>query len=67
MIFPSENVGKNEFLIGEDVLSKRGIFKKTATIKRFEYSPLGRELKKQTDIVVKQHQGLNKVYEFDKR
>ena len=67
MTFPSENVGKNEFLIGEGVLPKRGILKKAATTKRFEYSPLGGELKKQTDIVVKQHQGLNKVYDSDKR
>lgn len=35
-----------------------------ATIKRFEYSQLGSELKKRIDIVRKQYQGLYKVYEF---
>ena len=36
------------------------------TIKRYEYSPLGSELKK-TDIARKQYQRLEKVCEFDKR
>ena len=44
------NVCKYEFLTGEDVLSEKGLLEKAATIKRFEYSPLGKELKKQTDI-----------------
>ena len=34
-------------------------------MKKFEYSPLGIELKKQTDIAKHQYQGLGKVYEFD--
>ena len=38
---------------------------KVATIKRFEYSPLGSELEKQTDIAKKHYQKLDKVYEFD--
>ena len=38
---------------------------KCCTLKRFEYSPLGSELKKQTNIVEKQCQGLNKIYEFN--
>ena len=44
------NVSKYEFLTGEDVLPEKGLLEKAATIKRFEYSPLGKELKKQTDI-----------------
>ena len=44
------NVCKYEFLTGEDVLPEKGLLEKAATIKRFEYSPLGKELKKQTDI-----------------
>ena len=35
----------------EDVLHEKELLKKAATIKEFEYSPLGSELKKQTDIV----------------
>ena len=42
----SENVGKYEFLTSEDVLQEKGILEKTATIKRFKYSPLSNELKK---------------------
>ena len=36
-------------------------------IKRFECSPLGSELKKQTDNLGRQYQGLDEVYEFDKK
>ena len=36
----SRNVSKYEFLTGKDVLPE-----KAATIKTFEYSPLGKELK----------------------
>ena len=42
------------------------MLEKAASIKRFEYSPLGSELKKETDIVGK-HRGLNKVYRSDKK
>ena len=42
----SEDFGKFEFLTGEDV-----------NIQRFEYSPLGSELKKQTDTEGKQYRG----------
>ena len=63
---PSGNVNKYEFLTGEDILLEEGIFEKAATIKRFEYSPLGSELEKQTDLAKKQYQGLDKVCEFDK-
>ena len=34
-------------------------------MKRFEYSPLGSELKKQTDIVEKHYQGLKKLFKSD--
>ena len=49
----SGNVGKYEFLTGEKVLPEKGVLEKAATIKRFEYSPLGSELKKQIDIANK--------------
>ena len=62
----SGNVGKYEFLTSEDVLLEKELLEKAPTIKIFEYSPLGSELRKQTDIVGKQYLGLNKVYGFDK-
>ena len=48
------------------VLPEKDLIKKAATIKRFEYSPLHSELKKQTDVARKQYQRLDKVYKFDK-
>ena len=41
----SGNVCKHEFLTGEDVLPERNMLEKPVTIKRFEYSPSGSELK----------------------
>ena len=41
------------------------MLEKAATIKILEHLPLGNELKKQTEIVKKQYQRLDKVYEFD--
>ena len=46
----SRNVGKYEFLTGKDVLPEKDLLEKAVTIKRFEYLPLGSELKTQTDI-----------------
>ena len=34
---------------------------------RFEYSPLGKELKAQTDTEKKQYQTLDKIYETDEK
>ena len=56
----SRNVSKFEFLTGKNVLSE-----KSATIKRFEYSPLGKELKAKIHIAKKQYQNLHNTYEFD--
>ena len=39
---------------------------KAFAIKRFEYSSLGSNLKKQTDIAKKLYQGLDKVFSFNK-
>ena len=39
---------------------------KDATTKRFEYSPLGKELKAQSDIAKKQYEKVDDTYEFDK-
>ena len=49
----SGNVSKYKFLIGKDVLPEKDLLERATTIKRFEYSPLGWELKKQTDIAEK--------------
>ena len=49
----SLNISKYEFLTGKDDLSGKDLLEKTATIKKFEHLPLGKELKKQTDIAKK--------------
>ena len=48
----SGNLDKYERLTGEDILPEKGLLEKAATIKRFEYSPLGCEFKKQTGIAM---------------
>ena len=47
--FLSGNVSKHEFLTGKDVLPQKDLLEKAATMKRFEYSPLVKELKTQTE------------------
>ena len=44
------NVGKYEFLTSENILSEKRLLKKAATIKIFEYSPLGNVLKKKLTL-----------------
>ena len=44
------NVGKYEYLTGQDVLPENNLLEKSVTIKIFEYLPLVSELKKQTGI-----------------
>ena len=46
----SINVDKQEFLSCEDALSERQLLEKVATIKKFEYSPLGKALEKQIEV-----------------
>ena len=55
----SGNVNKYEFLTGKDVLPEKDLLEKAATMKRFEYSPLGKKLKAQPDISKKQYQKLD--------
>ena len=40
----SGNIGKYDFLTRKDAAPKRDVLEKAATMKRFEYSPLGKEL-----------------------
>ena len=51
---------------GKDVLPKKDLLGKAATMKIFEYSPLGKELKTQTDITKKQYKKLDITSESDK-
>ena len=63
MALSLRHVGEHEFSTGEDILTEIGLLIKGL----FEYSPLGSELKKQIHIAKKQYQGLDKVYNFDKK
>ena len=63
----SGNVKKYGFLTCKDVLSEKDLLEKAATFKRFEYSPLGKELKKQTIVAEKRHQDFDKVFNYDEK
>ena len=65
-VFLSKNATKYEFLTGKVVLPEKDLIKKSATIKRFHYFPLGKELKVQTEIAKNQCQKLDGTFEFDK-
>ena len=60
------NVSIYEISTGKDVLPGKDLLEKPATMKRFVYSPLRKELKVQTDIAKKQFQKLNDTYEISK-
>ena len=62
----SENVSRYEFLTGKDALPEKDLLEKGISLKRFEYSPLGKELKTQTNAAEKQYQKLDKVFESNK-
>ena len=51
----------------KDVSPKKDLPEKTATMKRFEYSPLGKELKEQTSVAEKQCQSFDKVINHDEK
>ena len=61
----SGNGSKYEFLTGKDLLPDKDLLEKLAELKRFEYSPLGKELKAQNDITKKQYKKLDDTKEFD--
>ena len=60
---PSGNVSKYEFLTGKDILPEKDLLEKAATIKRFEYSLLGKELEKQTSVAEKHYQKFDSGFE----
>ena len=62
-----KNVTKYEFLTDKDVLPEKDLLEKAATLKRYKYSPLGSELKKQTSVAERQHQRLDNVFESNKK
>ena len=63
----SGNVSKCQSLIGKDVLPGKDLLGKAAAIKSFEYSPLGKELIKQTSFAEKQYQSFDKVLNHDEK
>ena len=63
----SENVSKYDFLTSEGVFPEKVLLEKAAALKRFEYSPLDKELKKQTSVAEKQYQKLDNAFESNKR
>ena len=63
----SENVSKYDFLTSEGVFPEKDLLEKAAALKRFEYSPLDKELKKQTNVAEKQYQKLDNAFESNKR
>ena len=63
----SGNVSKHEIWTGKDVLPEKDLLEKTAELKKFECSPLGKYLKAQTDIAKKQYPKLDNTSEFDKK
>ena len=44
-VLSSGNVSKHEFLISKDVLPGKHLIEKATTLKRLEYSPLGKWIK----------------------
>ena len=65
-VLSTVNVIKFEFLTSKDVLSEKDFLEKAAAIKRFEYSPLGEDLKKQTNVAEKQYWKFYRVSESNK-
>ena len=59
------NVSEYKFLADKDVLPEKELLEKAATMKRFKYSPLDKELKAETDIEKKTLK-LNDNFGFDK-
>ena len=53
-------------MTSKDVLPEKDVLEKATTIKSFEYSPLGRGLKKETDTAEKQYPRLGRTYKFVK-
>ena len=53
-------------MTGKDILAEKKFLEKAVTMKRFEYSASGKELKAQPDIVKKWYQKLDDTFGFYK-
>ena len=53
-----------KFLTDKDVLPEKELLEKATALKRFEYSPLGKDLKAQTSVAEKQYQEFILTYTF---
>ena len=61
----SGNVIRYEFLFGKDVLLEKEVLEITPASKRFECSPLGKELKLKASVAEKQYQNFDQVLKPD--
>ena len=52
----SGNINKYQFITGKDVLPEKDLLERAAALKRFEYSPFSRKLKRQARIAEEQYQ-----------
>ena len=66
-LLSSRNGRKYELFTGEDVLPEKELLEKAASVKRFEHSLLGKELKKQPSVAEKQYQKFGNAFEFNKK
>ena len=46
----------------KDVLPEKNLLERAAWLRKFEYSPLSKELKKQTSVAGKQYQNSDNVF-----
>ena len=56
-----------EYLTGQDILPEKEFLEKVGTMKRFEYSPLGKELTAQTDIAKNQYKNYTILWSLIKQ
>ena len=54
-------------MTGKHVLPEKDLLEIAAALKRFEYLPLSKELKKQTSVAEKQYQDFDKVFNYDEK
>ena len=57
----SGNVSKYEFSTHKDVLLEKVLLEKAVVLKRFKYSQLGKVFEKQTDVIKKHTEVINKI------
>ena len=65
LLYHQERIANMNFWLAK-IFYPKDLLEKAAALKRFEYSPLGRELKRQTSVPEKQYQKLDNTYKSDK-